>query len=71
MRTEFLKPSSTSTADQRFDRFVGNRRRDAGLAAGGCDDRAPGLRNYHTSYYAAFVRDPDGNRLEAVCHHPV
>jgi hypothetical protein len=26
--------------------------------------------SYHTSYYAAFLRDPDGNRIEAVCHQP-
>jgi catechol 2,3-dioxygenase-like lactoylglutathione lyase family enzyme len=44
---------------------------DAGIAAGGTDDGAPGLRDYHASYYAAFLRDPDGNRIEAVCHHPV
>ena len=43
----------------------------AGLAAGGTDDGAPGLRHYHASYYAAFLRDPDGNRIEAVCHHAV
>ena len=42
---------------------------DAGIAAGGTDDGAPGLRDYHASYYAAFLRDPDGNRVEAVCHH--
>lgn len=42
---------------------------DAGIAAGGADDGPPGLRNYHESYYAAFLRDPDGNRIEAVCHH--
>lgn len=41
---------------------------DAGLAAGGSDDGPPGLRNYHASYYAAVLRDPDGNRIEAVCH---
>jgi catechol 2,3-dioxygenase-like lactoylglutathione lyase family enzyme len=42
----------------------------AGIAAGGSDDGAPGLRlNYHPAYYAAFLRDPDGNRVEAVCHH--
>src|SRR3954454_20450118 len=40
----------------------------AALAAGGTDDGAPGLRRYHASYYAAFLRDPDGNRIEAVCH---
>ncbi|MEA2885261.1 MAG: hypothetical protein QOH32_4517 [Bradyrhizobium sp.] len=43
----------------------------AGLAAGGSDDGAPGLRHYHASYYAAFLRDPDGNRIEAVCHRAV
>jgi catechol 2,3-dioxygenase-like lactoylglutathione lyase family enzyme len=42
---------------------------DAGIAAGGSDDGPPGLRHYHASYYAAFLRDPDGNRIEAVCHH--
>ena len=44
---------------------------DAGIAAGGTDDGPPGLRDYHASYYAAFLRDPDGNRIEAVCHHAV
>ena len=43
----------------------------AALGAGGRDDGAPGLRPaYHPAYYAAFVLDPDGNRLEAVCHRP-
>lgn len=41
----------------------------AALANGGRDDGAPGLREaYHDAYYAAFVLDPDGNRIEAVCH---
>ena len=40
----------------------------AGMAAGGADDGRPGLRDYHAAYYAAFLRDPDGNRVEAVCH---
>jgi catechol 2,3-dioxygenase-like lactoylglutathione lyase family enzyme len=41
----------------------------AALANGGRDDGAPGPRpEYHPTYYAAFVLDPDGNRLEAVCH---
>ncbi len=39
-----------------------------GLAAGGMDDGAPGPRGYHEHYFAAFLVDPDGNRLEAVCH---
>jgi len=39
-----------------------------GLDAGGSDNGAPGLRiDYGPSYYAAFLRDPDGNNLEAVC----
>ena len=39
--------------------------------SGGQDDGAPGLRQaYHRDYYAAFVLDPDGNRIEAVCHAP-
>ena len=43
----------------------------AALAQGGRDDGAPGLRlDYHAHYYGAFVLDPDGNRLEAVCHQP-
>jgi catechol 2,3-dioxygenase-like lactoylglutathione lyase family enzyme len=43
----------------------------AALAAGGSDDGAPGLRpQYHADYYAAFIRDPDGHRIEAVCHAP-
>ncbi len=41
----------------------------AGLTHGGTDDGTPGLRpHYHPQYYAAFLRDPDGNRVEAVCH---
>lgn len=42
---------------------------EAALRHGGTDDGAPGLRpNYHEHYYGAFVRDPDGNRIEAVTH---
>lgn len=41
------------------------------LAAGATDNGAPGLRpHYHPDYYAAFVIDPDGNNVEAVCHAP-
>jgi catechol 2,3-dioxygenase-like lactoylglutathione lyase family enzyme len=41
------------------------------LAAGGRNNGGPGLRpEYHQSYYAAFVFDPDGNNIEAVCHEP-
>jgi catechol 2,3-dioxygenase-like lactoylglutathione lyase family enzyme len=39
------------------------------LAAGGKDNGPPGFRpHYHANYYAAFVRDPDGHNIEAVCH---
>jgi catechol 2,3-dioxygenase-like lactoylglutathione lyase family enzyme len=43
----------------------------AALAAGGSDNGAPGIRaKYHPNYYAAFVLDPDGHNIEAVCHSP-
>ena len=43
----------------------------AALAAGGRDHGAPGLRpQYHPHYYGAFVLDPDGHNIEAVCHTP-
>ena len=43
----------------------------AALAAGGTDNGAPGPRpHYHAHYYGAFVLDPDGHNIEAVCHHP-
>jgi catechol 2,3-dioxygenase-like lactoylglutathione lyase family enzyme len=43
----------------------------AALEAGGTDNGAPGVREiYHPTYYGAFVRDPDGNNVEAVCHRP-
>ena len=40
----------------------------AALAAGGTDNGKPGERHYHPGYYAAFIRDPDGNNIEAVFH---
>jgi catechol 2,3-dioxygenase-like lactoylglutathione lyase family enzyme len=43
----------------------------AALEAGGTDNGGPGIREiYHPGYYGAFVRDPDGNNVEAVCHKP-
>lgn len=43
----------------------------AAVLAGGRDNGAPGLRrHYHSSYYGAFVLDPDGHNIEAVCHRP-
>jgi catechol 2,3-dioxygenase-like lactoylglutathione lyase family enzyme len=53
------------------DRSTVDRFHEAALAAGGRDNGPPGLReHYHPSYYAAFVLDPDGNNIEAVCHTP-
>lgn len=42
----------------------------AAIANGGADDGAPGLRPYHASFYSCYVRDPDGNKLSAVCEAP-
>ena len=43
----------------------------AALEAGGTDNGAPGVREiYHPNYYGAYVLDPDGNNVEAVCHAP-
>jgi catechol 2,3-dioxygenase-like lactoylglutathione lyase family enzyme len=43
----------------------------AALAAGGRDNGAPGVRaHYHPNYYGAFVLDPEGRNIEAVCHAP-
>jgi catechol 2,3-dioxygenase-like lactoylglutathione lyase family enzyme len=54
------------------DRAAVNAFHAAALAAGGTDNGAPGLRpHYHAHYYGAFVLDPDGNNVEAVCHAPV
>jgi catechol 2,3-dioxygenase-like lactoylglutathione lyase family enzyme len=44
---------------------------EAGLAAGGKDNGAPGVRaHYHADYFGAFVHDPAGNNIEACCHEP-
>jgi catechol 2,3-dioxygenase-like lactoylglutathione lyase family enzyme len=41
----------------------------AAMANGGMDEGRPGVRaHYHPNYYGAYVRDPDGNKLQAVCH---
>ena len=41
---------------------------EAAIAAGGRDNGAPGIRAHHPDYYGAFVLDPDGHNIEAVCH---
>jgi catechol 2,3-dioxygenase-like lactoylglutathione lyase family enzyme len=44
---------------------------EAAMAAGATNNGAPGVREiYHPHYYGAFVLDPDGNNIEAVCHRP-
>jgi catechol 2,3-dioxygenase-like lactoylglutathione lyase family enzyme len=51
------------------DRALVDRFHAEAIAAGGKDNGAPGMRlNYHPSYYGAFVLDPDGHNIEAVCH---
>jgi catechol 2,3-dioxygenase-like lactoylglutathione lyase family enzyme len=55
-----------ATDRERVDQFY-----VAAIAAGGTDNGPPGVRElYHPSYYGAFVLDPDGNNVEAVCHLP-
>ena len=72
----WMKPGDPPTTPQHIA-FTARRRADvdafhaAALAAGARDNGAPGLRpDYHPSYYAAFVIDPDGHNLEAVTHRP-
>lgn len=56
----------TADSRARVDAF-----HQAAIAAGGRDNGAPGIRaHYHQNYYAAFVLDPDGLNIEAVCHRP-
>ena len=51
------------------DRITVDRFHAAALVAGGRDNGAPGLRpHYHPDYYGAFIRDPDGHNIEAVCY---
>jgi catechol 2,3-dioxygenase-like lactoylglutathione lyase family enzyme len=53
------------------DRAAVDRFYSAAVGAGGRDNGKPGLRpNYHPYYYGAFVLDPDGHNIEAVCRHP-
>lgn len=53
------------------DRAAVNEFFEAGLAAGGADNGPPGVRaHYHPDYYGAFVLDPEGHNIEAVCHKP-
>jgi catechol 2,3-dioxygenase-like lactoylglutathione lyase family enzyme len=72
----WLRPSTAAIAPTHVAFRAGTRAmvdafyREA-LAAGGTPNGEPGLRpSYHPSYYAAFVLDPDGYNIEAVCHKP-
>ena len=61
----------THVAFQTNSRALVNAFYDAAIAAGGRDNGGPGIRErYHPNYYAAFVYDPDGFNVEAVCHAP-
>ena len=56
---------------QRPDRATVDAFHAAALEAGAKDNGGPGVREiYHPNYYGAFVLDPDGNNVEAVCHRP-
>jgi catechol 2,3-dioxygenase-like lactoylglutathione lyase family enzyme len=53
------------------DRATVERFHEAAIAAGGRDNGPPGVRpHYNSNYYGAFVLDPDGHNIEAVCHSP-
>jgi catechol 2,3-dioxygenase-like lactoylglutathione lyase family enzyme len=58
-------------AFQTPDQETVQRFHEAALAAGGRDNGAPGERDYHPGYYAAYALDPDGTNVEAVYHGPV
>lgn len=76
-KPDYWLTQSTETGPGRHYAFSANSRAEvdafhaAAVAAGGKDNGAPGPRpHYHENYYGAFVIDPDGNNIEAVCHAP-
>ncbi|MCO6392795.1 VOC family protein [Aliihoeflea aestuarii] len=76
-KPDFWLHESKEVGLGRHTAFTANNRAEvdafyaAGLNAGGKDNGAPGLRpQYHADYYGAFLFDPDGNNIEAVCHRP-
>ena len=76
-RSEFWINSGNALRDHVHLAFAAKTRGEvdafyaAALAAGGRDNGAPGTRTqYHPDYYGAFVLDPDGHNIEAVCHAP-
>jgi catechol 2,3-dioxygenase-like lactoylglutathione lyase family enzyme len=63
--------SGTHVAFRTEDRASVDAFHAAAIGAGGKDNGGPGVREiYHPHYYGAFVLDPDGNNVEAVCHSP-
>ena len=71
----WIRPGESSgpihVAISASDRAIVDAFHRAALDAGAKDNGAPGLRpEYHPTYYGAFVVDPDGNNVEAVCHQP-
>ncbi|MBR8040162.1 VOC family protein [Burkholderia cenocepacia] len=70
----YLDPAEVGTSKRHWCFKAASREQvhaffEAGLAMGGQSDGEPGLRpQYHGDYYAAFLIDPAGNRVEAVCH---
>lgn len=76
-KPDFWLTEATETGPGRHYAFAANTRAEvdafyaAAMANGGRDNGGPGLRpQYHPNYYGAFVIDPDGNNVEAVCHAP-
>lgn len=76
-KPDFWLTEGADVGPGRHYAFVANDRAEvdafyaAAMAAGGKDNGGPGARpHYHEHYYGAFVIDPDGNNVEAVCHAP-
>jgi catechol 2,3-dioxygenase-like lactoylglutathione lyase family enzyme len=64
--TELIHVAFAADKRAKVDEFY-----KAAMAAGGRDNGPPGPRpHYHPNYYGAFVLDPDGHNIEAVCHAP-
>jgi catechol 2,3-dioxygenase-like lactoylglutathione lyase family enzyme len=64
-------PTGTHVAFAAPDRATVDRFYEVAMAAGGRDNGKPGLRPpYQANYYGAFVLDPDGHNIEAVCYAP-
>ncbi len=71
-RDDYAYDEDTHVAFTADDRATVDAFHAAALAAGGTTLRPPGVwAEYHADYYGAFVRDPEGVNVEAVCHAPV